>query len=249
MIIDAHAHLGQDEVFDEDFTAEQLLTSQSDSEIALTLVQPSLVHDLETAQAYHDRIADLARAHPGRFSGIANPNPHLPGRQYEAEVRRCVEQLGFVGVKLHPMAHAVNPLGRAGRRVFALASELGLPVMVHTGVGGSWSDPTLLSAPAAEYPHLSIVVAHAGGSAFAAEAGLLAERFDNVFLECSWAAGFAVRHWAQSLGAERLMFGSDHADNAATELFKIRHLGLPPDAQADLLGDTAERVFLAGGKA
>jgi hypothetical protein len=243
MIIDAHAHLGYDEIFDEDFPESALLEGQKADGIDVTLVQPCTVHDLESVRRQHDAISDLALRHPGRFHGIANPNPHLSGGRYEAEVRRCVEKLKFVGIKMHPWAHAVNPLGRHGRRVFALGAELGIPVMVHTGSGIPWSAPSLLGPVAENHPNLRIIVAHAGAMILAGEAALLAERHPNVYLECSWTAGFLAAAWARQFGPERVIFGSDHADNAATELTKFRTSGLTPDELDWVLGRAAARAF------
>ncbi|NIR00654.1 MAG: amidohydrolase family protein [Gemmatimonadales bacterium] len=242
MIVDAHAHLGCDEVFDEDFGEEDLLASQAQNGIALTLVQPGSVHDLAGVQRQHDAIAALCARYPGRFRGIANPNPYLPEAAYLGEVRRCVQELGFVGVKINPLAHAVNPLGRHARRVFSAADELGQPVVVHTGAGLPWGAPSLLAPVAEAHPALKLVVAHAGGM-LSAEAGLLAERHDNVYLETSWMGGFCIREWVHRLGARRVLFGSDHVDNAATELAKFRSLGLSDEDLQWALGRTATVVF------
>jgi predicted TIM-barrel fold metal-dependent hydrolase len=243
LIIDSHAHLGFDEIFDEDFSAAELLRSQEQNDISISLVQPATVHDLATVKLYHDAIAQLCRQYPGRFYGIANPNPHLPGDGHAQEVRRCVEQLGFVGIKLHPLAHAVNPGGRHGRRVFESAEELNVPVMVHTGTGLPWAAPALLAPLAELHPRVKIVLAHAGGMICAAEAGQLAARYPNVFLEVSWSGGLLVRQWVRQLGAQRIMFGSDHADNAVAELAKLRSLGLKEGELAWVLGGSAAAVF------
>ena len=56
-------------------------------------------------------------------------------------------------------------------------------------------------------------------------------------------SGFHVLAWAQVLGAGRLMFGSDHAENAATELTKFRTAGLNPAQLESALGSTAATVF------
>ncbi len=240
MIVDVHAHLGFDEVFDHDFTESELIESQEANAIDVTLVQPSLVHDLEAVKRYHDAIADLAARFAGRFYGMANPNPHLPGDEYEKEVRRCVGDLKFVGVKLHPFAHGVNPVGRHGRRVFALAAELDVPVMVHTGAGIPWSAPALMASVAREHPDLRIVLAHSGAMILAGEAIAVAREHENVYLEASWTGGFLVRGWVKELGAGRVMFGSDHADNAATELVKFRSIGLTEGELALVLGGAAE---------
>lgn len=243
MIVDAHAHLGFDEAFDQEFPESELLESQRLNGIDATLVQPGTVFGLDSARRYHDAIADLCRRYPGRFRGIANPCPHLPADKYATEVRRCVRDLGFVGVKLHPMAHAANPVGRHGRRVFELAAELDIPVMVHTGAGIPWAAPSLLEGPAGQFPQVKIVLAHAGMMVLAAEAGQLAARHPNVYLECTWTGGHLVRNWVRSLGPQRVMFGSDHADNAATELAKFRSAGLSDEELDWTLGGAAADVF------
>ncbi len=242
MIIDTHAHLGFDFVFDEDFTEAELVEGQQANAIDVTIVQPGTAHDLGNVQTYHDQIADLCKRYPGRFYGMANPNPHLPGDQYPRELRRCVEELGFIAVKVNPRAHAVNPTGIHGRMVFELAAEFDIPVMVHTGSGIPWSAPSLLGPMAAEHPQVKIILAHAGG-VLAGEAAELMGRHDNVFMECSWTAGFNIGHWVKQFGAERIMFGSDHADNAAVELVKFRGLSLSDDELNMVLGQTAAEVF------
>jgi len=249
MIVDSHAHLGFDQVFDEEFTEAELLAAQRDHGIDRTIVQPALAHDLTVARACHDAIAALAEEYPGQFAGMANPSPHLEPADYRREMRRCVRELGFVGVKLNPLGHAVNPLGRAGREVFTTAADLGVPVMVHTGTGVPWSNPAMLGPLARGFPATPVILAHAGGGIHAAEASILASEHDNVFLEVSWSAGFMVRRWVRTFGAERVMFGSDHADNVTTELAKLRSLDLDQADLAMVLGGTAAKVYdLAEGR-
>jgi hypothetical protein len=243
MIVDAHAHLGWDEVFDHDFTEEDLVKSQRMNGIDVTLVQPAITHELDSAVRYHDAIAELASRYPGRFRGIANPDPHLSGGAWEREVRRCIRELGFVGVKMHPAAHAVNPLGRHGRLVFEACATLGVPLIVHTGSGIPWSAPSLIAPMATMFPDLDVVVAHSGMMVLAGEAARLAQECPNVHLELSWTAGFLARRWATDFGAHRLLFGSDHAENAATELAKIRSAGLSDEEMDMVLGGTAAKVF------
>ncbi|MDO8589587.1 MAG: amidohydrolase family protein [Armatimonadota bacterium] len=243
MIVDAHAHLGYDEIFDVDFPERELIEGQDRNGIDVTLVQPPTVHDLDGVKRRHDAVADLARRYPGRFYGIACPNPHLPGDEFEAEARHCVEDLGFVGLKLHPFGHATNPAGKHGRRVFETAEKLGVPLMVHTGAGIPWAAPSLMRPAVEEHPNLKVVLAHAGMMIFAGEAAQLAEACPNVYLEPSWVGGFAIRSWVRKFGANRVMMGSDHADNAATELAKYRSIGLTEEELAWTLGGSAAAVF------
>jgi predicted TIM-barrel fold metal-dependent hydrolase len=104
----------------------------------------------------------------------------------------------------------------------------------------------LLDPIAAAHPALKIVVAHGGGMILAAEAGQLAERHLNVFLECSWLGGFIIRQWVHSLGAHRVLFGSDHAENAPVELAKLRSLNFESSQLNWILYGTAAAVFGIG---
>jgi predicted TIM-barrel fold metal-dependent hydrolase len=243
MIIDAHTHLGYDYVFEEDFTREKLLTSMEENKIDASIVQPGSVLDLKAVTEQHDAIADLSEKMPGRIFGMANPNPHLPEKEYRGELQRCVEDLGFVGVKLHPLAHAVDPHRSAGRRVFEAALDLGIPVMIHTGAGIPWALPSALISPATDFPGLKIVLAHSGSSLFSGEAVLAAKLCPNVYLETSWLPSIAIHSLCKTLGASRVMFGSDHGENVATELTKYRTIGLTDGELEWCLGKTAAEVF------
>ena len=242
-VIDAHAHLGLDPVFDDDFQERDLVRSQETNGIDITLVQPPTVHDLAGVRECHNAVADLARRYAGRFYGIACPNPHLPGDEFEMEARRCIEELRFVAVKLHPFGHAVNPVGAHGRRFFEVAERLGVPVMVHTGAGIPWAAPSLLRPVAEDRPNLRIVLAHAGANILSGEAGQLAAACPNVYVECSWTGGHHIADWVRRFGAHRVMFGSDLANNAPTELAKFRTIGLTEEELSWTLGGTAAEVF------
>ena len=74
-IIDAHAHLGQDCVFDEVFTAEALLEKHRHCGIAASIVQPATCHDLPAVVRQHDAIAELAARNPDRFFGMVREHP------------------------------------------------------------------------------------------------------------------------------------------------------------------------------
>ena len=243
VVVNAHAHLGYDYVFEHDFKLQDLLMGMERNSIDVSIVQPGTTLDLETVVRQHNEIAELSRKMPGRIFGMANPNPHLPQSSYRNEIERCVKDLGFVGVKLHPYAHAVNPNSSTGRKVFEVALDLKIPVMVHTGSGVPWSLPSMLMPIAREFPKLKIILAHSGGNLFAEEALLIAETHRNIYLETSWMPSFALHKFCRVLGPNRVMFGSDHPENADVELAKFRSIGLSRDELEWCLGKTAIKVF------
>jgi predicted TIM-barrel fold metal-dependent hydrolase len=242
MIVDVHVHLGYDYTFDEDFTRDDLLVKMETHDVDVQIVQPGSCHDLESVREQHDDIAALCREHPGRFFGMANPNPHLRDGQYHGEIDRCVENHGFISVKLNTIAHGVNPGTGAGRRAFEAARRHRMPIMVHTGSGVPFAGPVNLLSMAREYGDVTIIMAHCGQMIFANEASAVLEGCENVFGDTSWTPGFMIKNWLRQFGP-RFMLGSDHADNLSTELAKIRTVGLTREEQESVLGGTSAHVF------
>ena len=117
MIIDAHTHLGYDHVFEHDFTPDELIMNMKTNKIDTSMVQPGITLDLKTIIKQHNTIASLSEEYPGKIYRIANPNPHLLTTEYRKELDRCVNELGFLGVKMHPLGHAIDPNRSKGRKV------------------------------------------------------------------------------------------------------------------------------------
>jgi len=243
IIVDVHAHLGWDYTFDEDFTEAMQDEKIQLNEVRATIIQPGVCHNLEIVREQHNAIADLMRRRPGEFFGMANPSPHLPADDYREEVRRCIQELRFVGIKLHPLAHGAKPNSRAGRRAFETADEFGVPLMVHTGAGIPFASPTALIPMAQAFPKLPIVMAHAGLMISAGEALTAMGLCENLYADSTWTSGFLLRQVVRDHGAHRLMMGSDHHDNCATEITKLRTADLSDDELEWVLGRSAISLY------
>ena len=105
MIIDIHTHLGFDFSFEEIYSKEALIDKIKKYNIDIQIVQPGTCHDLSSVRNQHNAIAEICSEYPHKFFGMANPSPHLMGEQYHSEISRCIEDLGFICIKIHPMAH------------------------------------------------------------------------------------------------------------------------------------------------
>ena len=240
-VVDAHVHLGICRVFGRDQRDEDVLGSMDSSEVALSIVQP--YPGAPDASKVHDDIAALRESTGSRVVGLASLNPHRDESEYFSEIKRCVGELGFVGVKLHTIGHALDPGSKDAATVFATAKELGIPVMVHTGPGLPFSDPALLLSPARTFPEVQIVLAHAGHGIVTGNAIAVAEVCDNIVLETSWCRPGDIGVMIQRLGADRVMFGTDSPNNVTTEFAKYRSLDLDEATSTAVLGGTARRVF------
>ena len=241
MIVNTHAHVGDTRVFDVVSDPDELLAAMDATGVDVSLVMPSA--GCRDAAAVHDQIYQLGQAHPGRIFGIVQLNPHVDPDVYEAEASRCVRELGFVALKIHPLGYGVNPLGRSADTVFRVGQKLGVPVMVHTGSGIPWALPSLCILPAQKYPDLPIILAHAGMGVFMLDAYVTARLCPNIYLETSWAKPGELKWLIGELGPERIMLGMDLVSNMPVELFKYRGLGLPDAVLDACLGGTALRVF------
>ena len=242
MIIDVHSHLGWDYTFDENFTREDLISKLDNSNADIQIVQPGTCHDISQVKIEHDNISKLCKDFPGQFFGMANPNPHLDSRTYIDEISRCIEELGFIAIKIHPLASGINPSSRSGRKVFDAARKYMVPVMVHTGSGIPFAGPVNIIKLAKEYSDLKIIMAHCGQIILANEAETVFNLCPNVYGDTSWTPGFIIRKWISKHG-NRIMLGSDHADNLMTELTKISTAGLTDDEREFILSKTAMDVF------
>lgn len=241
MIVNAHAHIGESRVFDHTFSEKELIEGMDKYGIDVSIVQPLI--GPKSYQEYHDDIADVAVRYPGRIVGMTAFSPHIDRDDYFAEVERCVKELGFVGVKLHPFEMAVDPLSADGRVAFEAASAFGVPLMVHTGVGSPFAGPAKLVPRAREFPHLPIIMAHAGLIVYTHEAMVAAELCQNLYFEPSWCSYYLVHEMIKKFGYERVMIGGDHILNYPLEKLKIDLLELDDKDKAYVLGETARKVF------
>ena len=71
----------------------------------------------------------------------------------------------------------------------------------------------------------------------------IAEDHPNIYLETSWAMGPDIAWAVKTLGAQRVMLGTDHPTNVAVEITKIREMGVSQSDVDMVLGGTAVQVF------
>lgn len=136
-----------------------------------------------------------------------------------ADVKRCIEEYGFRGFKLHLRVSDMDPNDPLLLPAFEQIEAAGLPVVIHSGSApdpGRFTAPAYMKALVERFPRLRIIVAHMGAWEFA-EYMSLAEQYDHVYLDTTMVfVGFeAVDPFPLPLLArlERLsgkvLFGSD----------------------------------------
>ncbi len=114
----------------------------------------------------NESTAEFVAAAPDRRIGFMSVDPNAP--DCLDDVERCRFELGLVGIKLAPNYQRFDPLGERAHRLFALASELQLPIMIHQGASPireaelRFTHPLLMDEIAIAHPALRVVLAHMG---------------------------------------------------------------------------------------
>lgn len=203
----------------------------------------------------NDEVAVILREHSGRFQALAGVNLARP-LEAVRELRRCVRQLGFCGLRLVPWLWGLPPDDRRYYPLYAECVQLGVPVCLQVGHTG----PLLSSEPgrpipylehvALEFPELVIVAGHIGAP-WTTEVISLATKFENLFVDTSaWKASRYPREFVEFMrghGARKVMFGTNYPMlTAAACLEGLDELCLGPAATEAFLGGNARRVFRLG---
>jgi predicted TIM-barrel fold metal-dependent hydrolase len=173
----------------------------------------------------NEEIADAAAAHPDVLIPFGSIDP-ARGAAGVASARRLVNDHGVRGFKFHPSIQAFAPNDPAVYPLYEELQSLGVPALFHTGQTGigsglpggrgiklRYSDPMLLDDVAADFPGLTIIMAHPSvpwqDSAIA-----VAQHKANVYIDLS---GWSPKYFppqlvraANSLLKEKVLFGSDY---------------------------------------
>jgi predicted TIM-barrel fold metal-dependent hydrolase len=242
-IFDTHTHIGIARHSGRAYSADQMLLAMDRFGVDRSLLIPFPVVD--DYRAAHDEIARAIRAHPDRFSGAACLYPFVPEEEFRGEVRRCAEELGFCALKLQPQYQALNPISRRSDFLFEAALQFKMPVICHTGAGAPYALPSLFIMPARRFPELPIILAHAGGSVYVAEAIVAAVVCPNIYVELSSLMPHHIREVLAHVPSTRLLIGSDVPESLETEMSKILGMQISAEAKQNILWNTASDLFPA----
>jgi predicted TIM-barrel fold metal-dependent hydrolase len=243
--IDIHFHYGDCRVFDLDCVKENELIAGLESkgvDAAILQACPGA----EDYKAVHDDIYALTKKYPGKIYGLACVNPHLPIDRYKDEVRHYVTEYGFLGVKMHTLGHAINPLGKDATAIYEIAGELDIPVRSHTGLGAPWGQPSFCTPAAKKYPEIKFIIAHAGHTIYAAESLILGQECPNVYLDTTWVGICEMYGFVKHLGSKRMLFASDSSEGLANidlERTKYELLDLSESELEDIFYKNAIEIF------
>lgn len=233
MVIDAHAHVCHGwEEFGLPGHAEYALELMDRHGIDIACISNSraLRHDYI---AGNDLVAEALQRWPDRFRGYAAINPLRP-EEALIELRRRLDEPGFIGMKLHASHHQIPYQDARHLQLLEHAAEWQVPVLMHTFDGG-----TSLELAASEVPEAVLIAGHMGGYQWH-QALDVAARHPNIYLEisCSCIEAGRLEAAVATVGAERVLFGTDLPfQEPSTWLSIIREdAALTPEQREMILG-------------
>ncbi|MDE0101058.1 MAG: amidohydrolase family protein [Bryobacterales bacterium] len=114
----------------------------------------------------NDEVAGFVGEYPDRLVGIGSADIARPMRAV-AEIRRCVEELGFKGIRVLPWLWELPPTDRLFYPVYAACCDLGVPFCTQIGhtrplMPSEVGRPIYLDRVALDFPELVIVAGHIG---------------------------------------------------------------------------------------
>ncbi len=243
-ILDSHVHLKHGDAARTEYPTKTIIHVMDEVGISQSVVFAictTTKHSIEMATA-------AVREYPDRFIPYVYALPNYE-RPVIKEIEAALDEGLFRGIKIHAgecrlTEYIVDP-------VFRLAAKYDVPCLVDC----------LGNYPVAErlaraFPQTKYIVAHIGRYLCTDERLLdrfidLAKAYQNVLLDTSGVVLLQkIEKAVAEIGSDRMLWGTDGPDKkpdtvafARTELDKILDLRISQEDKANILGQTARRLF------
>jgi predicted TIM-barrel fold metal-dependent hydrolase len=283
LIIDALTHIstGPDDVigWGPRFLAEDLIAQMDaprkvlgqPARVDKAVVFPALGLTVPTSRLsfkeQHRYVQESVDKYPERLIGGAVIHARLWNDETARQLEDMVKQHNFRMLYIHPSLHKYwLPIktpseGEGSRRLlyplFEAARELKIPVLIHTGEQ-PYALPATVDFVAGQFPDVNIIIAHLGtqGAVYTLEALLVAEHHPNVYLETSYSQCHMLIESVHTIGAQRVIFGSNCPPLEPTQqLMMVEEslaseppigMSLPADELRQVLGGNLARLLRVG---
>jgi uncharacterized protein len=208
-----------------------------------------------------EHAARYAERDPKRLMWYGGVHP-LHTREAAAEIDELVA-MGMRMLKVHPNhqrlpANAYAEGMEAQAAIYRRCSEIGLPVLIHTGTSvfpgarSKYGNPLEIDDVAIDFPDLGIVLAHGGRPFWMGEAFFVLRRHENVWFDLSGIPPKSLLDHFPKLAelSRKLLWGTDWPSPGVTgmrrNLEQFLSLPLSDDLKRAALQDNPERLLPIG---
>ena len=161
--------------------------------------------------------------------------------------------MGAKGIKLYPSYNHFYPNDGRVYPLYSMAEEHRLPVLVHTGSSvfkGSkikYADPIHLDDVAADFPELTLLMAHGGRGLWYDKALFLSRLHPNLYLEISGLPPKNLLRYFPDMkkNIDKFVYGSDWPGikNIGSNIKAIRELPLSKSSVKKILYENAAQIL------
>jgi len=248
-VIDCHAHLTHRSRSTWETDDRKLIEAADKLGIGQLCCSMLTPHRPATADGFRECnqwTADGMRRFPGRVLGYCYVNPGY-GREALEEIRRCIGDRGFIGIKLYNEYTCTEPLVFP---IVELAIKLDVPILHHASHSHYFvedqprmSDGGHLAELARRYPEAMLICAHISGGGDWEWTIKALRHAPNVLLDTSGSVTDegTVEMAAAVVGVDRLVFGCDSSMTAGVG--KIRGANLSTQDKEKILGENMMKLL------
>jgi hypothetical protein len=271
---DGHGHLSLDQelmdasakYFRADHGRTPALEAIADTYRALNMAAVVFTIDARTASGHpplsSEEIADKAAEHADVLIPFGSVDP-LRGEAAVSQAKSLVTEHGARGFKFHPSVQGFIPNEQRFYPLWETIQDLGVPALFHTGQTGigaglpggrgiklRYSDPMLLDDVAADFPHLTVILAHPSVPWADAQISMATHK-PNVYVDLS---GWSPKYFppqlvraANSLIQDKVLFGTDYPLLTPQRWLRdFEDLEIKPEVRPKILKGNAIRLLGLG---
>jgi predicted TIM-barrel fold metal-dependent hydrolase len=239
------------EIPEEEIPISATLAAMDAAEISRGLL--SAWHGPQGPLITNDEVVGWTDMHGDRFAGIAAVDLTRPMNAVR-ELRRCVEEHRFVGLRVIPWLWEAPPTDRRYYPLYAACVELGVPFFTQVGHTGPLR-PSETGRPipyidqvALDFPELVIVGGHIGYP-WTEEMVAVARKHENVYIDTSAYTAKRyppelVRYMQTRSGRKKVLFGTNYPMILHQQALQgLDELGLDAETRELFLRGNAERLL------
>ncbi|MGD0329068.1 MAG: amidohydrolase family protein [Nitrososphaeria archaeon] len=245
MIIDVHNHIGKPEPGLEVYqTPERLISEMDIAGVDKAIIFGFPEYSFNIVEN-NDYIFESIKKYPGRLIGFSLVNPWSREKAVK-ELERCVNKLGFKGLKLHPAIHHFSLNAHSlTDAIFEECSKLKIPIISHGQGDCPHCTPAQFGDMAETFPDVPLIMAHMGFWQNTEDAISKAMKYDNLYLDTTMNNNVeSLRKAVDKAGAEKLVFGTDTpGPSMQVEIMKI-NVAIPDRKKRELiLGGNISKIL------
>jgi predicted TIM-barrel fold metal-dependent hydrolase len=240
-------------------TIPETVAYYRERKIGLVMFTVDMEAETGSRRIPNQEIIDAARENSDMMIAFASIDPHK-GKFGALEARRLIEEQGVKGFKFHPTMQGFYPNDRLAYPLYEVIAEHKLPAIFHSGHSGigtgmrggggvrlKYSNPMYLDDVAADFPDMTIIIAHPSWP-WQDEALSVCLHKPNVYIDLSgWSPKYfppQLVQYANTQLKHKMLFGSDFPVLAPDRWLKdFKEAGFKPEVHELILKHNAIKVL------